>query len=395
MTSTLAPAYAWTMMAIVLGTCLLRALCLHSRLDVRMTTALTFLGLVAVMRDAHVQSVLSAHLVDPSVIRQVTHMFAMLASAAMFGSLSLWAAPAERRTSRLAAKWPQFGSQSVIYTVVSIMGLALFPLSAPARAAGQSLEEHGGWVVVAYMIVYAAPTIMAVTFGVLLVLQVARETDRRGLRIVMILVLFAYFGSLVDSITRVINSFFLVDHHQNWFTEWRTESNDALFLPQVTIIALVLAVPLVNRLAAALNLDASSRRVALLTPMWADLTAVMPRYVYHPRPTDPDDLADRLAVEIWDVLLRLPIPLHPTYIQGLSKVRERDRGPVIAALAVQEALDIHASEGTRPTESVSHEDLDITDLARGWAQARALRAEMSPATNTEGQGQRELSTLHA
>ena len=99
MTSTLPAAIEWPMLAILIIVALLRALFLHTRLDQRLTTMLVFWGFGAILRDPHVQHRLAEHLVDPSVIRQATHLCAMLASAAIIGACAIWAAPAERSTT--------------------------------------------------------------------------------------------------------------------------------------------------------------------------------------------------------------------------------------------------------------------------------------------------------
>ncbi|ELB92474.1 MAB_1171c family putative transporter [Rhodococcus opacus] len=402
MTSTLPTAIEWPMMAILLIVALLRALFLHSRLDQRMTTTLFFWGCVALLRDPHVQDRLAEHLVDPSVIRQATHMSAMLASAAIIGAAAIWAAPAERSTTSPASAWHRFETQSIVYTVVFIMGLALFPLSSPARTAGQSLEDHGGWQLVAYMIVYAAPTMAAMGAVGLLVLEAARESRSMLVRIGATLATFTCVISLIDSTTRIINACLLAGNHHNAFTTWRSESNDVMFLPEVTVIALVLAAPLVNRLAARLGIDQSSRLVRRLMPMWRDLSVAMPMLVLDQRPDRPDDLAQRMSIEIWDTLIRLrdylPPRLIPARTPDLSQIRERDRVGVTAALAVQEAIDAYRAGAPAAPLSASPSDLnrlDLEELARGWELApRMFRGTTEDPTNMEGLGRLGLSEPH-
>lgn len=402
MTSTLPAAIEWPMMIILLTVALLRALFLHSRLDQRLTTMLVFWGFCALLRDPHIQDQLAEHLVDPSVIRQATHMFAMLASAAIIGACALWAAPAERSTTGLAAAWHRPETQPIVYTVVLTMGLALFPLSAPARAAGQTLEQHGGWQLIAYMVVYAAPTIVAISAVAVLLIEAARQTKSALAAVGFALAVVACAISLLDSTTRIINACFLYGGHRNAFTIWRSESNDVLFLPEVTLIALVLTGPLVNRLAERMGLDKSSRQVRRLTPMWNDLSGAVPTVILQQRPDRADELAQRMSIEIWDTLIRLrdylPPRLIPRRTPDLSHIRERDRVGVTAALAVQEAIEGYRT-GTPPeSSSATPSDLnhlDLEELARGWVLApHTLRTETEEQTTTEGHGRPGLSTPH-
>lgn len=402
MTSTLPAAIEWPMLAILLVVALLRALFLHSRLDQRLTTMLVFWGFCALLRDPHVQDRLAEHLVNPSLIRQGTHLCAMLASAAIIGACALWAAPAERSATGPASVWHRPETQPIVYTVVLIMGLALFPLSAPARGAGQSLEEHGGWQLVAYMTVYAAPTIVAISAVALLLIEAARQSKSALAVTGFALAVVACAISLFDSTTRIINACFLYSNHHNAFTTWRSESNDVLFLPEVTVIALVLTVPLVNLLAERLGVDESSRQVRRLTPMWNDLSGAVPTVVLQQRPDRPDELAQRMGIEIWDTLIRLrdylPPRLIPRRTPDLSRISERDRVGVTAALAVQEAIEAYRAGTPLAPSSATPADLnhlDLEELARGWELApHTLRAETDNPTNTEGQGRLGLSTPH-
>ncbi|WP_213576381.1 hypothetical protein [Rhodococcus sp. USK13] len=65
--------------------------------------------------------------------------------------------PRSRRVERGSTRNP------FIYAAIVVFGLALFWLSEPSRAGGQILEQYGGWQVIAYMLLYTLPTIVAVT----------------------------------------------------------------------------------------------------------------------------------------------------------------------------------------------------------------------------------------
>ncbi|WP_072814626.1 MAB_1171c family putative transporter [Rhodococcus zopfii] len=400
MTSTLPDYLAWPMLVTLAVIVILRVLFLHTLVDKRLSTMLAFWVFVGLLRDPHVQNLLAVHLVDPSVIRQATHMCAMLASAAMIGAVTIWAAP-DHDNDGFITKTRRRDRQPLIYCAVFLAGLALFPLSAPARVAGQTLEEHGTWHVVAYMTIYSAPTIVAVTCLAALAWETARAAGTRVLQIGAGLAVFISAVSAFDGITRIINSFLVAAHQNNAFTEWRSESNDILFLPEVTAIAIVLATPLAHRLAAKLGIDGASRRIRRLEPMWRDLTEAMPTVVLHPRPTDVDAIVDRLEIEIWDTIVRLRPYLRPDLtphdLPDLAQVSRHSRADVIRALAVHEAIDTYrAQQGTRPIARLDDhtESIDIDRLARAWATARDLKISTNDPANQEGHGQPRLSRSH-
>ena len=396
MTSTLPGVLAWPMLTVLLVVALLRALFLHTQLDQRLTATLVFWAFVALLRDPQVQDVLARHLTDPSVIRQATHMCAMLASAALFGAVILWGAPED--DSERSAVWRRAELQSVVYTTVFVMGLTLFPLSAPARAAGQTLEEHGGWQVIVYMIVYSAPTMVAVTVAGFLALETALEATPVALKVSTSLGAVACAVSLFDAITRIINACFVANHTQNAFTEWRGASNDSLFLPEVTVVALVLTGPLVHMLTTRLGIDQSTRRLRRLDPMWKDMSAVMPKVVLQPRPAALDERADRVGIEIFDAIGWLGPYLRagvaPSHRPDLSHARRRDRSAISAAIALQEALDGYRTNAPTPPAQASTaevDSLDIDRVGRVWEQAKALRGNTDEPTSEEGRG---LSAAH-
>ncbi len=243
---------------------------------------------------------------------------------------------------------------------------------------------------------------MAVTCLAALAWETARAAGTRVLQIGAGLAVFISAVSAFDGITRIINSFLVAAHQNNAFTEWRSESNDILFLPEVTAIAIVLATPLAHRLAAKLGIDGASRRIRRLEPMWRDLTEAMPTVVLHPRPTDVDAIVDRLEIEIWDTIVRLRPYLRPDLtpphdLPDLAQVSRHSRADVIRALAVHEAIDTYrAQQGTRPIARLDDhtESIDIDRLARAWATARDLKISTNDPANQEGHGQPRLSRSH-
>ncbi|WP_213576401.1 hypothetical protein [Rhodococcus sp. USK13] len=123
--------------------------------------------------------------------------------------------PRSRRVERGSTRNP------FIYAAIVVFGLALFWLSEPSRAGGQILEQYGGWQVIAYMLLYTLPTIVAVTAAGLLAFESFHGAASPVLKVGTMAIALECLFSLADAITRVDNAMFVAGHHIYFLTDYR------------------------------------------------------------------------------------------------------------------------------------------------------------------------------
>lgn len=238
------------------------------QLDQQVTWLLFWWLCAAVLREPWLQSaVMDATPLTLSDIRLLTHAAAMFGAASIFLIVRAFSSVRRirRRTIVLAYTW--------IAVLVAVMAW----ISEPARSAGVAIEELHTWRTAAYMIIYSAQMPLALAAVAAACIRVFLHGDEaRKTRIWAALILLTGTVSAFDHISRMVNGVMLSMNVQNAFTVWRSESNDVLFLPAATVLAVVVGVPIISAVRARRSNDPASVAVVTLTPMWKDLSTALP-----------------------------------------------------------------------------------------------------------------------
>ncbi|MDH6283954.1 DUF6545 domain-containing protein [Prescottella agglutinans] len=369
MTTTMSPQFAIPLLVTLCTLTALRWIFVRDTvIQRRLNMMFASWSVVAILRDPHVQDLIAPHLTHDSLIRQFTHIFAMLGSAAM------WGVADELRNGERSTR----ERQRFVYGIVLAMGLSLFLLSAPSRAAGETLEQHAGWIDVLYMAVYTAPTIAAVIYVAVVALGTLRDSSNWPTRLGMVALLGAVASQLVDATTRPLSAAVLATGNINAFTEWRANSNDSMFLPAATFVAFVMSWPVVTKLLSEFGWDPSSRAHARIQPMWTTLTTALPGVKFDEPGQTPQERADHAAIEVWDAMLQLRayfvVPDQDEYAKAFAahRVPLQKRTAVLICIGLQQACDA-VRRGAQP---LSDEEMraatkvidqtDMAELAKVW-----------------------------
>lgn len=286
------------------------------QLDRSVTQILIWWLCAAVLRESWFQKAVISHTdLTLSDIRLVTHASVIGSAVAAYLVVRSWSLRpvATRTVIRL-------------YCVGFMAALVLGVLVAPARAQGVAVEELHSWRTAVYMIIYSAPVPLA-SFAVMrwCVRLFRRPESLRPLRSWLLVVIVATAVSIYDHLSRMINGVMLSLNWHNALTELRSQSNDILFLPAVTAMALVLAVPAIAEAKIRLRSDSSSRAVRRLEDMWSDLVAMEPKVtvesvgVFH----SSLELEHRRLIECEDALFLILPYMNPSSLSGDATVEER------------------------------------------------------------------------
>lgn len=344
MTSTTPGFLMWPMLVIVLFVTIGRALMLpaytgarQSLQQRRISMTLIFASGVVVTRVAEFQDFLAPHLTNVTVIRPITHTFAMLAGVGIFGIVAAWSPPEPR--------W----RQPLMYFAAVVFGGSMLALSQPARDRGLLLEEYGGWQCMVYHLLYASMLLVGFGAALLQVYRDHRAPQPRVSKLIAVSIVVAASLSVFDNLFRPFAAIFQSLHIENWITELRGQMNDVLYLPGLTIVAIAAARPVFQPLLDRIGFNADARQVKALEPMWSGLTAATPEVVL-----DPDGYKGsstrrlhRMVVEIRDSLLILTQYTVP------------DLPPAVAA-----RLDAHDLDDGRRALVLCNLDLMLSGAAR-------------------------------
>ncbi|NLE82410.1 MAG: hypothetical protein GX610_23105 [Rhodococcus sp.] len=294
MTSTTPPFLMWPMVGIWLLVVLVRHLMLPRTLsNRRINLVLFFEAMTAVLRAPEVQDLIAPHVDDIGIVRPIGHVFAMLAAAALVGMVRSWSGREERAHTQMAS-----------YGTVLVLGVLMLILSAPSRAHHMTIEEFGTWRAVAYQLCYSLP--VALMFGGAAVMFVKdwKSLRRTGLRVIGVILIALAVVSVIDNLFRLFYALLAATHASDALEYLRSSSNDALFLPTVTVLALVTLIPVVTAVRGRFNPDADSVAVDKLEPLWALVTAAAPEVVVdrrlHKSATPARRRLYRMAIEIRD-----------------------------------------------------------------------------------------------
>ena len=310
-----------TTMVVVIVT---RTLFLGRRqVDRQLTLALALWFLAALLRESWLQQLLTTHTVlSLGDIRLMTHTAALCAAIPCFLMVRSW------------AYLEKFGPRIILTLYAGLAALlsVMAWVSSSSRRADIAIEELGDWHTALYHVLYATP--MPVAFGFVIagcIKVLLTERTRRNVAITSIAMVSCALGG-ADHVSRGLNAVMLSLGWENWLTEARSEANDLLFLPSITLVSLLAAMPVIPAIRARLKSDPSSRAAKRLEPIWRVLITAIPDLTLDSTEGSVGiEREHRMRIECEDALLQL-LPWMPA--SGF----EKDRSPAERADAVADAI---------------------------------------------------------
>ncbi|MCX2966268.1 DUF6545 domain-containing protein [Gordonia aquimaris] len=305
------------------------------------------------LRNATVQGVLADLGVTLTDVRSLTHLFVLLSAAALAVVGFLW--ERGRLPSRRLPYW--------LVAAAFVIAAALWLLASPARSQGIAVEELEGWRTAAYMTLYSLPTPIAELPALFTAVVMLRERSTRPRLLFGAVVLVAIASSWLDHLYRLVTGWFLAFGADNDFTDARSGSNDALFLPILAVLVIIGIPNIVSSFQVRFGRDPDSLSVRLLAPLWRSLTSALPEYRLVETHTfvHPAEMAYRMRIEIDECVVELAgwLPDGATWPEDATG----------RAALLEEALERFRAGRTRSHASAPawlKSDTQIDDVARAW-----------------------------
>ncbi|WP_280498105.1 MAB_1171c family putative transporter [Nocardia asiatica] len=385
MTSSAPPVIAWLIITGSAAAALLRLVWLHDRArpsERHVTYALICAVIAALLREGAVQRALAdAGLLSVGFTRQLGTTFIVATFAPLIVLAQSW-----------SERWSEQESESyrrmrrAVWGAAGVSMALMLLLGAHARALGQYIDRTEGWQTVAYFAFFSG---WCGATGLLVFAASVRELRAGQLRpshkLTYLLILIVGGWTLEEAVSIFASSVCAATGTGAAFVDFRFHANENNFVYMVGLGSLAAGVRVGTEIARRLGIDAASRTVRQLTPMWRDLVttcAEIPRPSQADPDPDPRRRLHRMTVEIRDALLVLgrfaePLPADV---------------PADAAEAVQIARALHRkADGSQPGSYLrlhaSAPGRDIVDetrtlrrIARHWGPAQTyLRAQLDGA----------------
>ncbi|WP_405183716.1 DUF6545 domain-containing protein [Nocardia sp. NBC_01377] len=198
----------------------------------------------------------------------VWHALFVLMSALFVGLFLLW--------DRGLAQYRK--PQRRVVLLACAIGVALFVVAEPARRAGMSIPEAGGWRYAVYCSLTAALLVGFCVCNSRPVLMLRTQTQKE--RLVVLFLYVAACGTTLVSALMACGAMMRAAGMSNLFTDFAHLNGSCELLLPLLFLGHATLVPSVLRSAAKLaRLDPDSRALRRLYPVWRDLTAAVPGVV--------------------------------------------------------------------------------------------------------------------
>ncbi|MFD4369712.1 MAB_1171c family putative transporter [Rhodococcus sp. NPDC058521] len=298
----------------------------------------------------------------------------MLSFASLFSLAVAWALGHK--------KWPRVHVVSMAFC--ALLGIALLMLSAPARAAGQRLEESGGWQYAGYFVVYAIPSLTVCATVVFVATKSLRRTSVRSERRMFGVLTGIGVVSGLDAGSMAVAAVMSAMGVTNGFTEFRTAINGVTTMFILVGMCSVAVRPAIRAAMETFQLDRPSRLRRQLSPMWRTLTDSVPGVVLELRPADRGALPSRMALHRMCVEIRDSMLVVDEYPQfGRVPPLGEDRDLSVAVGLHLSCMARAAGESPQPdTSQIRSHSVDLRNevgelarIAGHWAQAGRIARE--------------------
>lgn len=341
-------------------------------IDVRLTQSLAFACLALTLKDPTVASVVVPAIGAP-LTRTLVHILILCAIAALVGVYNAWD-PAEE-------DW----KQPTLYVVALGIGAVMLVLSAPARAAGVTVEQAGGWQAIAYFAAYALFNLYGLGSVAFVYLRNWRTNRTWKSRLTIGCVVAFLVSMLVESLSMAVSATLAVMDTGEALTEAKQSTNGWLYAVMMVVAVALSGIPLLSP-----STWSSFADRARIHRFWDQLAAATPEVVLggprDRRALSEDQRGIRLVTESYDSLRILERYSEPItdgrWDDDLQDLTPGERAAVYRAAQLQNAIEARRS-GKAPLSMTSEvgvapadpEEMlaEIAELARQWPRARRLR----------------------
>lgn len=347
------------------------------------------------LRERAIENVLADHnILSVTAAQQLSLAVMIFAAAEFMGFISLWSRLSPEQTHR---------RHRYHRAAAAVLAIGFLLAATPARRAGQTLEEFGGWYSV---LAWALLTSMFIALAYKLLHMVINELLRPAAKPRERLIAIGGIGLGIAVGSTSIDAVILAALEElNWVhsIDFRLNLHGSnIFWETVGTCALA-AVPAFRALFARVGLDATSRHWRQLQPLRASMTEAVPASAFELRTPNPRRQKSSLdlhqtTVQIRDAILQLRgyfhdvDPAHAARYVDQFSVPARRREPALAALQLANAVHTKAA-GAEPvpvdssvilksrSTNLEDETAELLRLARWWPQAQRA-AQHSPQPST-------------
>ncbi|RDH75376.1 hypothetical protein DVS77_27125 [Mycolicibacterium moriokaense] len=336
------------------------------------------------LREHAIQTVLADHTpVSITAAQQLSLAVMIFAAAEFLGFVTLWTARSPELTRR---------RQRYHRAAAAVLAIGFLIAATPARRAGQTLEEFGGWYSVA---AWALLTGIFIALAYRLLKMAIKELLRPDAKPRERLLAAGGFviGIAVGS-TSVDAVILAAVEELGWLhtVDFRLNLHGSNIFWETVGVSLIAAVPAAKAITARIGLDATSRHWRQLQPLRADMIHAVPAIAFElhtssdRRQKTPLDL-HQTTVQIRDAILQLRAYFQDTsqaqadaYLQRYA-ISPSHRDAALSALQLAHA--VHAKQaGASPatvdtavilqsrSTNLEQETAELLRLARWWSHAR-------------------------
>lgn len=395
--TTSVPAYlTWPLLVFMVTVVITRyAFFRSNQYETYFNNTLALMVLSNLLRERAIENTLADHgILSITAAQQLSLAVMIFAAAEFIGFTSLWSHLSSDQTRR---------RHRYLRAVAAALAIGFLLAATPARRAGQTLEEFGGWYSV---LAWALLTSIFIALAYKLLHMVINELLRpaakpreRLIAISGIAVALAVGSTSIDAV--ILAALEELDWVHS--VEFRLALHGSnIFWETVGVTALA-AVPAVRALFARVGLDATSRHWRQLQPLRASITEAVPASAFELRTPNPRRQKTSLdlhqtTVQIRDAILQLrghfrdvDAAQAESFINQFSIPTSR-REPALAAQQLAHAVRTKAA-GAQPepvdssvilksrSTNLEDETAELLRLARWWPQAQQA-AQHSPQPST-------------
>lgn len=263
-----------------------------------------------------------------------------------------------------------------------LVGIAFVFLSHWSRKSGLNMAQGGGWQYGAYFALYALPTCVMCAYAVRSFAALRGEARTVGEKTAVAAIFFASLIGALNMVVLAVGAIMSAAGVDDSFTvETEVRASGELILPFVAFASLALVPSAGAAVAQIFRIDRDSREARQLTPLWTDVTAVVPEVVL---PLDraekalqkPSERLYRRRVENYDAVAIIARSMSP-----INQSISADEYRALFQHELRATLDRAIIEGL-PRGPVAGSGAALPDsvdtLAHEWRAPSASRALITP-----------------
>lgn len=343
------------------------------------------------LRERAIENLLADHgILSITAAQQLSLAVMIFAAGEFMGFTSVW--------SRLSPDQTRH-RQRHYRAAAALLAIGFLLAATPARRAGRTLEEFGGWYSV---LAWALLTSMFIALAYKLLHMVINELLRPAAKPRERLIALGGIAVGIAVGSTSIDAVILAAFEQlGWVhtIDFRLKLHGSNIFWETTAVCALAAVPAARALSARVGLDATSRHWRQLQPLRTSMTQAVPASAFELRNPNPRrqkwslDL-HQTTIQIRDAILQLRAYFHdiPTadadHFMHHFSIPAAQREPAVAALQLANAVHTKAA-GAQPvpvdssvilksrSTNLEDETAELLRLARWWPQA--LQAARRPA----------------